>query len=99
MPHDSSVLAVANAMARQQCTAIVTHEPSDAASITGIVTARDIVTKILAAEHCADGYEGADGLSREPVFLRAMTFDPVMALHESADLSAILEEMQRRRFR
>jgi CBS domain containing-hemolysin-like protein len=75
------------------------HDPADRASITGIVTARDVVTKILAAESSADGYEGADGLSREPVFLRAMTFDPVMALDESAELSSILEEMQRRRFR
>jgi CBS domain containing-hemolysin-like protein len=99
MPHDTPVMAVARQMARLQSTAIVLHEPGALTQITGIVTARDIVTKIIASPSPAEGYASPDGLEREPCFLRAMTFDPVMVLEETANVQLILDEMQRRRFR
>jgi len=96
MPHDTPVVDVARRMAEAASTAVVMHDPSSRATITGIVTARDVVTKLLAAS--SPGVT-TNTLGREPAFLRVMTFDPVMAVEGSAGLASVLDEMQRRRFR
>lgn len=97
MSHNESILAVSKRMADRGVTAIIMHAPEDLTIITGIVTARDIVTKILASPEPHPDYT-SDPLA-EPAFLRAMTFDPIMVDEASATVQGVLGEMQRRKFR
>lgn len=89
---------MAAAMAEAGTTAVVMHDPTDPAIVTGIVTARDIVTKILAADTGAHA-DAAAAAGEEAAFMRAMTFDPIMAVERTASLTTVLDEMQRRKFR